>query len=111
MCRKGHGSAFASYLAIRQDNLSFLTSDATVTAYQSSDNVERRFCSKCGSNLLFVPKGSEWMAIAMGILDDEPGATPTAHLHYDSRPEWSDIPDDAKVFAGASVSSKPNSDT
>ena len=103
MCRKAHGSAFASYLAVRQDSLRIVEGDSLVTSYRSSQNVERKFCARCGSNLLFVPKGSEWMAVAMGILDDEPGATPTAHLHYDSRPKWADIPEDTKVFAGAAV--------
>lgn len=100
MCRKGHGAAHATYLSFRRENLKILEGTPLITYWQSSENVKRKFCGKCGSNLFFEREGGEWMAIAMGILDDDPGITNIAHIYADDKASWAVIPDDALKFGG-----------
>ena len=54
MCRKAHGSAFASYLAVRQDSLRIVEGDSLVTSYRSSQNVRRRCLFQTTARLTFT---------------------------------------------------------
>ncbi len=99
MCRKAHGSAYATYLSFRRENLNIVEGTSLITSYQSSETVKRSFCEKCGSNLFFDREGSPWIGIAMGILDDDPGIRPEAHIFYDFKAPWSEIPDTLPKFS------------
>lgn len=63
--------------------------DGIVTAYNSSPECWRTFCTKCGSNLTYVcmekRAGVQKFDIVFGSLDREslekPGVRPTSHLY------------------------------
>ena len=98
MCRKFHGSAYAPYLSFKRTNLKVHKGTSLITSYQSSESVKRSFCAKCGSSLFFNREDSEWIGIAMGILDDDPGMVPSAHIFFESKAPWSDISDALPKF-------------
>ena len=72
MCQKQHGAAFASYARIRRNELHYTHGEDKLKRYRSSAEVERVFCSDCGSNIewgYIEGEWSEWVAIAIGSFD------------------------------------------
>ena len=53
MCRRSHGSAFATYGRVPKSAYRIVSGEASLKAYRSSDAVVRSFCERCGSSLLF----------------------------------------------------------
>ena len=95
MCRRAHGSAFATYGRVPNERYRVTAGADRVKVYQSSDAVRRSFCETCGSSLLFqhaaMPDAS---FVPVGTLDDDPGARPEAHIFVASKAPWYDITDE-----------------
>jgi hypothetical protein len=97
MCRKTHGSVFATHGAVAGDGFRWLTGQELVQRYVSSPGNVRPFCRRCGSavpsdhmpNLVMVP---------LGTLDDDPGVRPIAHIFVGSKAPWHDVTGDLPRF-------------
>jgi hypothetical protein len=95
MCRKAHGSAFATYVGVHPRDLKFTRGQELISRYRSSNEAERSFCGRCGSNLLFDPNATpEVVWIAVGGFDSDPKERPCAHIYVDSKAPWFEISDD-----------------
>lgn len=93
MCRKSHGSPFATYVAAAAASFEWLQGEEHIVRYRSSDQAERWFCGRCGSGLPeHSGHGLAWMPA--GCLDEDPGARPVAHIFTNSKAPWYAIPDD-----------------
>ena len=94
MCRKAHGSAFRARGTVRTEHLRWVRGEELARFYESSPGQHRGFCSHCGSNLFtrFTRK-PEVVGLALGILDDDPGARPTCHVFVGSKAPWYEIAD------------------
>jgi len=94
MCRKAHGTAFATYWTVAHDGLVITGGADSIVRYQASDSVllARAFCGTCGS---VVPQGDgkEW-SVPAGA--HEQGPDPQAEIFMASRAPWftltSDLP-------------------
>lgn len=93
ICRKHHGAAFATFVTLSIDQLHWLTPEADVARYRSSDGAERRFCPTCGSiapslvpelGLAFCPAGN---------LQGELALRPQYHMFVGSKAPWYEITD------------------
>jgi hypothetical protein len=91
MCRKAHGAAFSTNALVPTDALE-VRGAALLTSYRSSENREKQFCSKCGSQL-FIRRlnAPEQTVITLGTLDDEPEAHPSRHVFTSSKALWYDL--------------------
>lgn len=71
MCQKQHGAAFATYGSVPKAKFCYLTGQNSLTTYHSSNNVKRKFCSLCGSNIEWSSSENypEWICISMAALD------------------------------------------
>lgn len=98
-CRKAHGAAFSTFGRVADAQLTITSGADAIRTYRSSPSVERSFCEVCGSNLTFrfepIPD-AVWVAI--GTLDDDPGARPSAHIFAASKAPWHAISDDLPVY-------------
>ena len=95
MCRKSHGAAFSTFGRIAKSAFRFSEGADLVRGYRSSAPIERRFCSRCGSNLTFSFEPlPAFLWVAIGTLDDDPGLRPDAHIFVQSKAAWFDITDD-----------------
>lgn len=93
-CRKGHGAAHSTYASARRADFRLARGADRMTRYRSSPPCERAFCGECGSNLTFLFEGApDTVWIAIGTLDDDPGARPDAHQFVESRAPWHEITD------------------
>ncbi len=99
MCRKHHGAAFATYGAAEKSHFHWLQGEEQINVYRSSAQLERLFCSVCGSSLLCqTDEEPDIVYLALGTLDDDPGCRPAYHIWVGSMAPWHTITDDLPRF-------------
>lgn len=97
-CRKTSGHYVAA-TACPPDRLHVLA-DATLHWYASSENAERGFCGKCGSNLFWRPVDRGRVAVTAGTLDTPTGLEASAHIHVADASDYHVIADGLPQHAG-----------
>lgn len=101
MCRKAHGAAFGTYARVQKSNFILVSGAEDIASYQSSPEVARTFCNRCGSTLQFIRSTRpNTFALALGTLDDDPGVRPSMHIYTESRAPWHEITDDLPQHMG-----------
>ena len=90
MCQKQHGAAFATYARFRRSEINYTAGENELTAYNSSNDVLRKFCKICGSNIEWgcSERFPEWVAIAVGTFDTKFQAIEIKDLHLESQACW-----------------------
>ncbi|MDZ7788384.1 MAG: GFA family protein [Halofilum sp. (in: g-proteobacteria)] len=78
MCRRLTGHFFAGTQVHTENLLS--EEDESLTWYQSSAEVRRGFCSRCGSTLFFQRSGTGRTTVAAGTLDEPTGLRLVQHI-------------------------------
>ena len=93
MCRKLHGSAFATFGVFDPEEVNWVKGSDKVNRYISSEYGSRCFCGKCGS-VVPSPTQEEGIAyIPMGIVSGDSGEPEALHLFVGSRAPWHEISD------------------
>lgn len=91
MCRKFSGHLFASTdvpkAALR------VTGAETVRWHRSSEKIRRGFCATCGSSLFWEPSHCDWIAVAMGALDDPTGTRVKMNIFVGDKGDYYEIAD------------------
>jgi len=101
MCRKAHGAAFGTYARVRRNDFVLLSGAQDIVSYQSSPEVARTFCGRCGSTLQFIRvTRPDSFSLALGTLDDDPGVRPSMHIFVRDKAPWADIGDELPRHAG-----------
>lgn len=119
MCKRAFGGPFALYVNFRKQAVRY--TKGVPSLYQSSNFVERGFCSNCGTPLVYqyragTPEGdspidadpypkiarSEIVGFGIGSLDCPEAFQPTSHGHVDRQIPWLVI-DDGLPREGAFV--------
>jgi hypothetical protein len=91
MCRKAHGAAFSTALAVAPSGFRWRSGTEGIRRYASSAAGVRPFCGRCGSA---VPASAgEHVFVPPGLLDDDPGMRPQAHIFVASKAPWHEIAD------------------
>jgi hypothetical protein len=97
MCRKFHGSPFATHGVVAKDGLRWVAGRDAVRSYRSSVDAARPFCSRCGSN---VPAElPDVTLVPLGNVAGDPGTRPIAHIFVGSKAPWYEIADDLPQYA------------
>ena len=94
MCRKSHGSAFATFATVPTDDFRWVRGEERVVTYQSSAQRSRRFCARCGSVVLVDGDDERSVLVPMGNVAGDPGARPRLHAFTGSMAPWHTIADD-----------------
>ena len=97
MCRKQHGSAFATYAMVDPDRFSWLAGEDEISRYEASPENHRVFCRICGSTVAATEKGRV-TSITLGTVDGDPGIRPRSHIFTDSGASWYEISDELPQF-------------
>ena len=90
-CRKHSGHYFAS-TDVPKTAL-HVSGREHVSWFQSSDNIRRGFCSKCGSSLFWEPMHRDWVAVAMGAFDDPTATKLKMHIFVGDKGDYYEIAD------------------
>jgi hypothetical protein len=81
--------AFASF---RVDDFQYSSGQPEI--YQSSENGNREFCSKCGTQIAFRSiRDAETVDVNAGSLDDPSTVSPQYHIWCQSQIAWFEIDD------------------
>jgi len=96
MCRKFHGSAFATYGEAKSANFHWLAGKGDLKSYKGHNDTVRQFCQNCGSSLTFAPADSDGSIVefSLSTLDSDIGERPDVHIYTDYKANWYDITDD-----------------
>jgi len=98
MCRKAHGSAFATFISVKKSQFNWLSGQDNIVDYRSSPVFVRAFCKTCGSNLPMEKLSKTNNIVPAGCLNDDPGMRPTERIFVASKAPWHDIADDIPQF-------------
>jgi len=96
VCRKTHGTAFATYVMAPADELS-IQGREHIVRFDSSPDFYRNFCGGCGS----VVPGATFdgsVFLPAGNFDSDPGSRLEAHWFVRSTPSWYTITDTRPRF-------------
>jgi len=83
MCQKAFGSFFAPLVSIKNEGFAWTRGEPGV--FKSSEAVERRFCSDCGTLLSFCYTGSDHISVSIGSLDEPAKVKPANQYGIESR--------------------------
>ena len=90
MCQKQHGAAFATYARFRRDQVNYQSGTDNLATFNSSEDVLRKFCSNCGSNIEWgcSERFPQWVAIAVASFDTSFQVPDIIDLHEQSKACW-----------------------
>ncbi|GLX76695.1 hypothetical protein tinsulaeT_00350 [Thalassotalea insulae] len=90
MCQKQHGAAFATYARFKRADVEYTKGKEKLSVFNSSEDVLRKFCSICGSNIEWgcSERYPEWVAIAVGSFDNDFSTSEIKELHQESKVCW-----------------------
>lgn len=97
-CQRLTGSAFFVRALFPKSQVNII---GTVTEFPSSDDVTRKFCPRCGSQL-FAERRSrpDAIAIALGSFDHLEGISPSEHIWIADKQAWVSIPGGVEQHGG-----------
>ena len=98
MCRRATG-AFVAATAAADADLAVTGADA-LRWYRSSDEAERGFCGRCGSNLFWRRPGSGRTSILAGCLDQPTGLRIGRHIFVADKGDFYEIGGEAPRHDG-----------
>ena len=102
-CRKAHGAAFSSLSAVPRDRFRWVAGADLLGSFESSSGKFRRFCSKCGSQLIADRLAQPMVMLRLGCLDTIVTARPKAHIWRSDAAPWFDprdvLPERPRGFA------------
>jgi hypothetical protein len=101
MCRKAHGSAFATFVGAPAAGFEWLRGRDNVVSYASSSPVLRHFCRSCGAVTPPPEPEGEQVFVAAGNLLEDCGVRPQVHMFTASRAPWITLTDNLTRFESA----------
>lgn len=84
MCQKQFGSFFSALVTAPAGGVEWIRDEPSY--FQSSVNIDRGFCPKCGTPLTYRHPGG--LEIAIGAFDDRSDLAPKIQVNYQSRLPW-----------------------
>jgi hypothetical protein len=93
-CRKANGSSFATNMIVTADDFAVVAGGELLSAFESSANKHRHFCSKWGSPIYsHAEKTRHVVSVRCGTLDTEPSVRPSIHFYVADKAGWMEICD------------------
>ena len=92
-CQKATGAAFTTWAGMKKEN--FEVTRGQLTVFNTSPDVERGFCGKCGTSLTYVAeKGWPGQVSVLAPTLDDPGiVAPAAHVYVEHQLPWVKLDD------------------
>lgn len=98
-CRAGSGALFVTNLIVDADKFRITHGKESLTAFESSPNKFRHFCSACGSPLYSQgEKTKQVVSVRSGTLKQDPRVRVAYHAFVGSKAPWVDIHDRQPQF-------------
>jgi hypothetical protein len=98
MCRKHHGTAFATFVAAPYASFKWISGESDLVRYQSSEKGHRAFCRVCGSVGPTLAPEMGLVIVPAGNLEGDLGIKPELHMFVGSKAPWTSIADSLPQF-------------
>ena len=98
MCRKLHGSAFATFGMVEGGAVRWRKGQEKVARYRSSEEGGRSFCPRCGSAVPSPSASGPVSYVPLGNLAEDPGDVEGLHFFAGSKAPWHTIVDGQEQF-------------
>jgi hypothetical protein len=92
-CRKAHGTAFSSVMAVPSERFRWTKGADALTRYESSPGKYRSFCKTCGSHIVAERPALKRILLRLGCLDTPIQDRPKAHIWRSEGATWYDPKD------------------
>lgn len=105
-CRRATSAAVATWIGLHKESFRHIKGE--MRHFNSSPGVQRSFCPRCGSPLIYV--GEKWpdeVHVLAATLDDPNQVQPRAHVNTAEEISWADLHDDLPRFAQIGKGAKP----
>ncbi len=92
LCRRAHGAGFVTWVSVPSEHFRIIAGDEFLTEYQSSAEAKRRFCSRCGSTLLF--QSTRWPGethVVLANFDTAVDRAPHVNAFVDDKAGWVEL--------------------
>ena len=98
-CRAASGASFVTNLIVEADKFRITQGKESLTAFESSPNKFRHFCSECGSPIYSQgEKTKQVVSVRSGTLKQDPRIRVAYHAFVGSKAPWVDIHDNQPQF-------------
>jgi len=87
-CRKAHAAPYTTTARVNREHFRWLSGQEHLGAFESTPGKLRRFCKQCGSHLIAEWIDKPQVIVRVATLDDDPGATPQAHIWTSHDAPW-----------------------
>jgi hypothetical protein len=98
MCRRAAGAPVVARLTVTMDSFAWTTGKPAV--YRSSQEAERLFCPKCGTQLALRDE-PHYLDVTLASLDTPEAVRPSYHIWTESRIGWFDTADGLPRYPGS----------
>jgi hypothetical protein len=95
LCQKAIGASFNARILFRAEDVSL---DGPVATFNSSPDLERGFCLRCGTTLFSRRASNKVMGLTVGSLDDPSVFRPMLHMWTSSRQPWVRLDDELPQY-------------
>lgn len=89
-CRKAHGAAFSSVMAVPRAAFRWLRGEADLGEFESSPGKFRRFCRNCGSQVFAERPARSQVLLRLGCLDTPVTMRAEGHIWRSDAASWYD---------------------
>ena len=100
-CRRLHGAAYATFAGVAGQKFRYVSGQADIKVYASSEFNDRFFCGECGSAILVHSKREpKYLYLSMSTVEGDPPCPEGYHQYVSSKAPWHTITDDLEQYAG-----------
>lgn len=97
-CRKAHAAAYTSTARVRREDFRWTQGEEFLTAFNSSPDKLRYFCSVCGSHLMAERPHQSHVILRVATLDDDPAQMPVSYIWCSHTVPWLTERDDVPHY-------------
>jgi len=92
ICQRSTGAPVLAWAAFPKGAFRYAEGEPAI--YRSSENAQREFCQRCGTQIAFRDDGSPHVDVNIASLDAPESVAPRWHIWTGSRIPWFDCADD-----------------
>jgi hypothetical protein len=96
-CRKAFSSQASAYALVESADFSWTQGQALLSSYMGEHGFGLQFCSRCGSTLCGIFRGSVH-GITLGCLNEDPEIEIGKHIFVGSKASWEVIPESVTQY-------------
>jgi len=94
-CRAASGASFATNIIVATEQFKVVAGRESLSAFESSPNKHRYFCSSCGSPIYSHGQRTQhYVSVRCGTLENDPVIRPSYHAYVASKAAWVSICDE-----------------